>query len=221
MVAPMNFLVRLLFTAVFTASAFAASDDIPLVPAQEVHVRQGLPNFFAKASTPGSALKVAYFGGSITAQPGWRVKSLALLKHAFPEAKFSEIYAAIGGTGSDLGVFRLKQDVLDQKPDLIFVEFAVNDGQSGPPQILRCMEGIVRQTWRALPECDICFVYTINQELAPPLLEGNFPRAASAMERVADHYSIPSIHMAMEVARLAREGKLLWRSPLPKTDEEK
>lgn len=199
----------------------AEPSELPLVPAQECRPRAGLPNFLAKATTAGAQIKVAYLGGSITAQPGWRPKTLAHFQQVFPTARFTEINAAIGGTGSDLGVFRLKQDVLDHHPDLLFVEFAVNDGGAAPEQIYRCMEGIVRQTWRTLPECDIAFVYTITEALAPPMLDGQFPRAASAMERVADHYGIPTIHMAMEVARLAKEGKLVWKAPLPKSDEEK
>ena len=203
------------------AARVFAADDLPLAPAEEVHARAGLPNFFAKAAQPGAQLKVGYLGGSITAQNGWRVKSLAHLRTMFPNAKLDEINAAIGGTGSDLGVFRVKQDVLDQQPDLLFVEFAVNDGGADPKQIFRCMEGIVRQTWRARPECDICFVYTITEALVGPMLEGKYQRSASAMEKVADHYGIPSIHMGMEVAKLAKEGKLIWRGKLPKTDEEK
>ena len=61
----------------------------------------------------------------------------------------SEINAAIGGTGSDLGVFRLGHDVLQHEPDLVFVEFAVNDGGAPPERIWQAMEGIVRQTWAA------------------------------------------------------------------------
>jgi hypothetical protein len=53
------------------------------------------------------------------------------------------------------------------------------------------------------------------------MLEGKFTRAASAMEKIAGHYGIPSIQMAMEVAKLAQEGRLLWKAPLPKTEEEK
>ena len=53
------------------------------------------------------------------------------------------------------------------------------------------------------------------------MLEGQFQRSASAMEKIADHYGIPSIHMAMEVAKLAKAGKLLWKGDLPKTEEEK
>lgn len=201
--------------------ASSAADEFPLVEAKECRPRNGLPNFLAKANTAGAEIKIGYLGGSITAQNGWRPKTLAHFKKTWPQAKFSEINAAIGGTGSDLGVFRLKQDVLDHQPDLLFVEFAVNDGGASPEQIFRCMEGIVRQTWKALPDCDICFVYTLTEQLAPAMLDGKFQRSASAMEKIADHYGIPTIHMAMEVAKLTKEGKLVWKAPLPKTDEEK
>lgn len=213
-------MLRHLLFLLFVVSSHAA-DEFPLAPAQECRPRNGLPNFLAKANTAGAEIKIGYLGGSITAQNGWRPKTLAHFQKTYPQAKFSEINAAIGGTGSDLGVFRLKQDVLDQKPDLMFVEFAVNDGGASPEQIFRCMEGIVRQTWKALPECDICFVYTLTEALAPAMLEGKFQRSASAMEKIAEHYGIPTIHMAMEVAKLAKEGKLVWKAKLPKTDEEK
>ncbi len=211
----------LLFFPLLASRLIAADAALPLVPAQECRPRAGLPNFLAKVSQPGAEVRIGYLGGSITAQKGWRVKTLAHFQKMYPQAKISEINAAIGGTGSDLGVFRVKQDVLDQKPDLMFVEFAVNDGGAAPEQIYKCMEGIVRQTWRALPNCDVCFVYTLTQDLSPPMLKGSFQRSASAMEKIADHYGIPSIHMAMEVAKLAKEDKLVWKAPLPKTDAEK
>ena len=220
--------MRFLFCAFLLAVGFvqAAEPEFPLVDAQECRPRTGLPNFFAKAQGVfGSGalpeIKVGYLGGSITAQPGWRVKSLAHFKQAYPNAKFTEINAAIGGTGSDLGVFRVQQDVLSKQPDLLFVEFAVNDGGASPEQIIRCMEGIVRQTWRTNPNCDICFVYTLVEGMAPGIAAGKFPRSASAMEKVADHYGIPTIHFGLEVSRLSKEGKVLWKSPLPKTPEEK
>jgi lysophospholipase L1-like esterase len=199
----------------------AADQDYPLAEAQEVRARGGLPNFFLKAQTTGAEVKIGYLGGSITAQNGWRVQTLAHFKKAYPQASFAEINAAIGGTGSDLGVFRVKQDVLSRGPDLLFVEFAVNDGGADPQRIIRAMEGIVRQTWQANPKCDICFVYTLTEALSPPMLEGKLQRSASAMEKVADFYGIPSITLGMEVAKLAKAGKLAWRAKLPKTDAEK
>jgi len=173
--------------------------------------RGGLPNFFAKAER-GETIKVAYLGGSITAQPGYRVHSLNYLKKTYPQAKFEEINAAIGGTGSDLGVLRIEHDVLRFKPDLLFVEFAVNDAGAKPEEIVKSMEGIVRKTWRANPDTDIIFVYTLTKALLSDLQQGKYNRSAAVMEMVADAYNIPSVHLGLEVARLEKEGKLLMNA---------
>jgi hypothetical protein len=191
-----------------------------LAPAVECRARGGLPNFLAKLNASG-AVKIAYLGGSITAQEGWRPLTLRWFQEHFPSAKISQINAAIGGTGSDLGVFRLKYDVLDQNPDLLFVEFAVNDGGAPTQQIERCMEGIVRQTWKHDPKTDICFVYTLAGNMLQTLQEGHFPHAASVMETVAEHYRIPSIHMGLEVARLEAKGRLIFKGEKPKAEAEK
>lgn len=177
--------------------------------AVECSVRRGLPNVFQKWWA-GKEVRVGYLGGSITAQNGWRPKTLAWFNQQHPNSNSTEINAAIGGTGSDLGVFRLKQDVLDHKPDLLFVEFAVNDGSAPTDRILKAMEGIVRQTWKANPSTDICFIYTLTEGMLFDFDAGRFPHAASVMEQVADHYGIPSIHLGVEVARLHREGKLIF-----------
>ena len=201
-------------------SAAQAAEPYPLREAVEYRVRNGLPNFFAKLEQ-GKSVRIAYLGGSITAQAGWRPKTLDWFRAQFPAADISEISAAIGGTGSDLGVFRLQQDVLDHKPDLLFVEFAVNDGGASPHRIHQAMEGIVRQTIRADARTDICFVYTLVGGWTKTLQQGRFPRAASAMEAIADHYEIPSIHMGLKVAQLEAEGKLIFQAAKPKTEAEK
>lgn len=194
----------------------AAQDDYPRREAVEFHGRGGIPNVREKIQEgTGREIRVAYLGGSITAAPGWRVKSLALLQQKHPGVKWVEIDAAIGGTGSDLGVFRFGQDVLKHRPDLLFVEFAVNDGGANPVQIHQAMEGIVRQAWTADAKTDIIFVYTISEPFLPDLQAGKFSRAASAMEEVADHYGIPSIHLGIEVAKKAKEGSLVFKGELP------
>jgi lysophospholipase L1-like esterase len=197
----------------FLGQAVAA--DLP-----EYQVRGGLPNVFAKLRE-ASPVRIAYLGGSITAQEGWRPKTLKWFRDQFPSAKIEEINAAIGGTGSDLGVFRLQHDVLNHDPDLVFVEFAVNDAGAEPVQIHRCMEGIVRQTWRRNPKTDVCFVYTLAGNMLETLKQEQLPRSMTAMEQIAEHYGIPSINMGLEVARMEKAGKLVFKGQLPKTDEEK
>ncbi len=186
----------------------------PSRSAMELRARDGLPNFFAKAKA-GKPLTVAYFGGSITAANGWRPQTTAWLQQHYPKAKVTEINAAIGGTGSDLGVFRLGHDVLEHRPDLVFVEFAVNDGGAAPAQIHRCMEGIVRQIRRADPATAICFVYTMHSGMLGDLAAGRLPRSAAAMEYLADHYGIPSIHLAQEPARRINAGEWVFTAPKP------
>ena len=199
---------------VFVFVAHAATDLTEFFP------RGGTPNFLAKAKSTDQ-VRIAYFGGSITAADGWRPGTLRWFQQRFPKAKFSEINAAIGGTGSDLGVFRLQHDVLDFKPDMMFVEFAVNDGGASRENIHRHMEGIVRQTWRAFPECDIIFVYTIAGNMLETTQSGRLPRSVAAMEELAEHYSIPSINFGLEVARLEREGKLIFKGAKPTNDTQR
>lgn len=201
-------------SAILLGAAAFAAPDAALRDAVECTPRGGLPNFFAKCAA-GGEVTVAYLGGSITEQSGWRVQSLAHFQQQYPACRFKEVNAAIGGTGSQLGVFRVERDVLQHRPDLLFVEFAVNDSSVKPEEIVRQMEGIVRKTRRQLPGCDLCFVYTVtvDEKQFGPLKAGKMSSSASAMERVADHYGIPTIHMGMEVARLEKEDRLQMRAP--------
>ena len=125
-------------------------------PADVVQARSGIGSTVAKLEA-GKDVTVAYFGGSITAANGWRPKTTAWLQAQYPSAKIHEVHAAIGGTGSDLGVYRCYHDVIAHHPDLVFVEFSVNDGGAAPEKIWMQMEGIVRQIWKANPETDIVF----------------------------------------------------------------
>ncbi|GAB3253848.1 SGNH/GDSL hydrolase family protein [Larkinella harenae] len=207
----MRLLAAFLFSSLFlvpTGQVRAQTDT--LSESREFLVRDGLPNFFRKLQK-GGPVSIAYFGGSITeAGNGWREQSLKWFQERDPKANLTHINAAIGGTGSDLGAFRLQQHVLVHKPDLVFVEFAVNDGGQQPEKIHKAMEGIVRQIWRQNRKTDICFVYTLNASMAPVLLERRMPNSVRAMEQIANHYGIPSVHMGLEVIRLDRQGKLVW-----------
>jgi lysophospholipase L1-like esterase len=180
--------------------------------------RGGLPNFFSKLKN-NKIVRIAYLGGSITAQPGWRVKSRKWFQKQFPKAKVKGINAAIGGTGSSLGVFRLGNDVLRFKPDLLFIEFAVNDRRASSMSIKKAFEGIIRQTWKANPETDICFVYTLRDHDLEYLQNGKLQNTARTMEEVARYYDIPTINMGLKVAQMTKAGKVIFKAPKSKVKQ--
>ena len=130
--------------SVFGAVRAAGPDAPALRESVPFTVREGLPATAAKLDA-GEPVTIAYFGGSITEQNGWRIQSAELLKKLYPKAAIRSINAAIGGTGSDLGAFRLAHDVLRHKPDLVFIEFAVNDAGAKDDRVRKAVEGIVRQ----------------------------------------------------------------------------
>lgn len=96
-----------------------------------------------KASS-GEPVTIACIGGSITQgtiSSGTDDSELEFKKcyadiffewweDTFSETSFTFINAGIGATDSYLGVHRVQKDVLDYHPDLVLVEFSVNDGSS-------------------------------------------------------------------------------------------
>ncbi|MDO4573847.1 MAG: SGNH/GDSL hydrolase family protein [Planctomycetia bacterium] len=182
------------------------------------HERGGIGNTLEKLRK-GETVRVAYLGGSITmAGNGWRSQTTAWLQEAYPDADVREINAGVSGTGSRLADFRLGRDVLSQRPDLLFIEFAVNDGGESVERIQRQMEGLVLQTWQANPRTDIVFVYTFCTGFARNLRDGKLPRSASAMEAVADFYGIPSVNFMKRVVEMEAAGRLVFTSDRPSTD---
>lgn len=174
------------------------------------HVRDGLPNFSEKIKKD-RYVNIGYLGGSITeASDGWRDITYNWFRVNFPYTIISQINGGIGGTGSELGVFRIESDILTQSPDLIFVEFAVNDGGKPREYVLKNMEGIVRKIWKNAPDTDICFVYTVDETKCKNLAEGKIDPTVLYMEEIADYYHIPSIHLGMDIVRLQKKGKLVF-----------
>lgn len=182
-----------------------------------VNVRGGLPHFFQKIALKED-VNVVYFGGSITHAPGYRQYSTEWMEQNLNGGKINSVNAAIPGTGSDLGVFRLKDDALKHNPDLIFIEFAVNDRKTDSLTIVNSMEGIVRQVKTNNINTDICFVYTICEgEMEEQMSAGKLPRSVEIMEKVADYYGIPSINFGVDIIDLQNQDKLIFRG---KVDDE-
>ncbi|MFW6371487.1 MAG: hypothetical protein ACOC10_09830, partial [Bacteroidota bacterium] len=112
-------------------------------PDYELKVRSGLPNFLKKVKN-GENVTVVYFGGSITNADGWRPQTANWMRSYFNNSNINDINSSISGTNSEFGAYRTGRDVLPHNPDLVLIEFAVNDIGRDSIEILKSMEGIIR-----------------------------------------------------------------------------
>ena len=138
-------------------------------------------DFDTRAQT-GEALTVVFFGGSLTwganaSDPNatsYRGRMMRWLRERYPQAPFTFHDAAIGGTGSTLGINRLERDVLAHEPDLVFLDFTANDGlDQDTPHQAACYEAIVRElVGRGIPvvQCLFGFRYNFGPDYAPETL---------------------------------------------------
>jgi len=158
---------------------------------------------------------VAFIGGSITEMNGYRPMVCEFLQKRFPDTEFAFTAAGISSTCSTTGAFRLSSDVLSAGPvDLFFIEFAVNDDQDAGHarrECIRGLEGIIRQCRRHNPNMDIVVTYFVNPGMRDLLEQGKVPVSIEAHATVARHYSIPTIHLAHEVAERITADTLTWK----------
>jgi sialidase-1 len=189
----------------------AADGPTTVPPSKEEQTKQApFMNFTMRGNlmrsfgtfTKGGEARVAFMGGSVT-YGSWRQGVMDYLKERFPNTKFDFINAAVGGTGADLGAFRLLSDVFGHgKVDLFFLEFAVNGGGIQP------MEGIVRQSKRLNPDIDIVMMYFANQDYMGNVKANSVPGLVRQHEKVAEHYGIPALSLYKEVGERIQAAKL-------------
>jgi len=161
---------------------------------------------FYQRGKQGGRLRVAFLGGSITwgatasdpLKTSWRALVQEHFEKRFPNAHIKGIDAAIGGTPSELGVFRMDRDVLPHRPDLTFVEFSVNDGDK--PTSQETMEGIVRKLRKSNPRMAIVLV----------IIGGGYDYKGSRNREkhieLADYYGLPYVDVCGAVEQKVRKG---------------
>lgn len=157
--------------------------------------------------------RVAFLGGSITYNPGWRDSVSAYLQKRFPDTKFEFIAAGIPSMGTTPAAFRLERDVLSNgRIDLLFEEAAVNDagnGRSDSEQV-KAMEGIIRHTRIKNPKADIVMMHFVDPGKMKAYRSGKVPEVIRNHNQVAAHYGISTINLAKEVTDRIDQGEFSW-----------
>lgn len=143
----------------------------------------------------GEKVNVAAIGGSVTEGAGpakftdgyaYQFFHALKAKYAPGEGKnLSFNNAGLSGTGSLLGIVRYQHDVVEvgNIPDLLIVEFAVND--NGDVICQRTFEAIIREALTSNPDCAVIVLYCI----------ASYGNTAEQKKPVADFYSLPQINM--------------------------
>ena len=178
-----------------------------------VHLRGHFDNSWDQFTNKKKGV-VAFIGGSITEMNGYRVMVSQDLQKRFPDTEFKFINAGISSTCSTTGAHRLARDVLAARPDLLFVEFAVNDDQDAAHADRECrrgMEGILRQARETDPNLDVVVTHFVNPPMLDLLTNGKTPVSSNAHEAVANHYDVSTIDLAKEVAERIDAKKLTWK----------
>lgn len=173
-----------------------------------------LDNFQKRIAERGEAV-IVYLGGSITEGQGvedkrlcWQGLLQSRLENAYPECVFSAFNAGVGGTDSRFGAFRMERDVLCRRPDLLFVEFAVNDYTRPAQEIRDSLEGILSRLWREFPECDVIFVLTATEKMQRENPHG-LPESVRIHMEAAEKYRISWVNVGKRLFARVEEGMSL------------
>lgn len=178
-------------------------------------IRQGL--FVLKNALKNRRLKIGFLGGSITENRvphNWPEVVTRFFLTEYPDLRLSIENAAIGATGSDFGLVRVRKDIIDKDCDLVFLEYAVNDFYTLSKRRIDQMEGIIRRI-KEESRSDIILVYTYLQDMQPDLLNEKMPQIIQEYEQLADYYHINSIFVGKIAFDEVRKGLSRYEEWLP------
>lgn len=160
-----------------------------------------------KKAQDGGDVTISYIGGSITqgSTAGDQLCYAALttdwFRTTFPNANIIYNRAGIGATGSYIGVHRVDEDVLANNPDLVFVEFSVNDTTEATERNQNSYDSLLRKIWnyKSAPAI-ICVCMT--QE------DGTSFQDYHA--EIAKSYDLPIISYKNTILAAIKDGMFVW-----------
>jgi lysophospholipase L1-like esterase len=165
-----------------------------------------LQRVMAKARN-GEKIVIGAIGGSITRgahasapEKRWANRVAQWWRDTFPEAAIELVNAGIGATGSGIGAHRTDTDLLKHKPDVVLVEFAVND--TGNPVAAETLEGLLRQILKAPEKPAAMMLFTMNENGA------NTQKAHTAIGR---HYRLPMASLRDGLWPEIAAGNMQWQ----------
>lgn len=159
-----------------------------------------------KKAQSGQDITVAFLGGSITQgcnatkqEDCYASRTYSWFKDTFSNINVNFINAGVGATGSIIGVHRVQIQVLDKKPDIIFIDFAVNDKSTIYDKV--AYESLIRRI--------------LSVENPPAIVEifmSNFDGSNVQAQQIeiGEKYNIPMISFRDTVHSEIEKGNFKW-----------
>ena len=164
-----------------------------------------LKNLMKRAAN-GESLVIGFLGGSITqgslsSTPKTCYAYLVYewWKKSFPNAAFSFVNGGIGGTTSHYGGARAWKDVLCYRPDIVTVDFSVNDDAN--EFFEETYEGTIRRLLAAPSDPAVVVLNNVFYDTGK--------NAQNYHNRIADHYGIPHVSIKDTVYPDVESGKIV------------
>ena len=164
-----------------------------------------LKNLMKRAAN-GESLVIGFLGGSITQgslsstpETCYAYLVYEWWKKSFPNAEFSFVNGGIGGTTSHYGGARAWKDVLCYRPDIVTVDFSVNDDAN--EFFEETYEGTLRRLLMAPSAPAVVVLNNVFYDTGK--------NAQEYHNRIADHYGIPHVSIKDTIFPDVESGKIV------------
>ena len=193
----LSILLCLVFTMSLVCSAdvggIAYSDDLSVTLSADEE--SALETIIKSKFLGKTTVNLVFIGGSITFGAGVNTVNqnnnwVNLVGRKFQDVlgegvKVNIYNRGLSGTGSQLGAFRFAKQVLAYDPDMVFIEYAVNDAGKSQDYTQLYMETMTRELYESNPDAYLMYVYSYaakNGETQPDW-----------QKPVADYYSVADV----------------------------
>ena len=159
----------------------------------------------------GEPVTIGVIGGSITEKYSASTYDKCYASYVqkwweerFPDAEITFINAGIGGTSSYLGVHRADEDLLYAKPDVVVVEFSVNDGNDN--FFKKSYDNLVRKIMFEEQEPAVMLLFTTQE---------NGTNAQANDSLIGFKYQLPMLSYGNAVLPSIEAGEFTWKDISP------
>ena len=156
----------------------------------------------------GKRIAVGFIGGSITQgslsstpQTCYAYLVYKWWEERFPDTRY--INAGIGGTTSQFGVARVEEDLLRYGPDVVFIEFSVNDSDTA--LFRETYEGLVRKVWKT--GAAVVLIHNVRYDTGDS--------AEDIHLQIGRHYHLPCVSMKSTIYPQVAFGEIPNREITP------